>query len=256
MTETKETKTVKVPEYGVCDSLEQLARLLKASGAKLPAVYHIRKITRADQPEMYGWRWHKWGGYVGEFDISDIEYIAEADGKDDHPLIDVQYCFSEYNYETEGCIIFTADGAFREASAGYIPPDIVEREGKLLGLIASLTRDTLLSALDKSNPDMPYIRKYINAVRDMLDAVTYLWNQDRECLTKCGIVTGFPIIQRFHWMRGSWSAHAIWIMERDGANSALVDELKKGMDMDNWIRSFLSLSAGARELLLRWHDWG
>lgn len=54
--------------YGVCDSATQFRQrwlpLLAASERKfLVTLGHIHKV---DQPAQGGWRWHKWGAYIGE----------------------------------------------------------------------------------------------------------------------------------------------------------------------------------------------
>lgn len=53
--------------YGVADSPEQL--LAKYPGlATDPRRFAVtfRVQRKADQPAVGGWRWHKWGDYVGE----------------------------------------------------------------------------------------------------------------------------------------------------------------------------------------------
>lgn len=53
--------------YGVCDSKEQLFEkfpILKTSERRF-AVSFV-SVKRADQEPEGGWRWHKWGPYIGE----------------------------------------------------------------------------------------------------------------------------------------------------------------------------------------------
>jgi hypothetical protein len=76
--------------FGVCDSPEQLARKFP----KFVGTVWLALVRRINQPSEDGWRWLKWGEYVGEYDISNVEYLSECDGKDGRPLIDVQYVFS------------------------------------------------------------------------------------------------------------------------------------------------------------------
>ena len=47
----------------------------------------LHPFFREDQPESGGWRWHKWGEYIGKFD-SKCEYLYDEDG------IDFVYAFS------------------------------------------------------------------------------------------------------------------------------------------------------------------
>jgi hypothetical protein len=54
-------------EYGVCDDVKQVLELcpmLEAS-RKRKFVISITEIRRDEQPESGGWRWHKWGPYIG-----------------------------------------------------------------------------------------------------------------------------------------------------------------------------------------------
>lgn len=52
--------------YGVCDSVEQL--LCHYPELTLPGrefVVTVTPVRRAEQSETGGWRWHKWGDYIG-----------------------------------------------------------------------------------------------------------------------------------------------------------------------------------------------
>lgn len=52
--------------YGVCDSVEQLLEAcpeLETSQRRF--VVSITPVVRADQDPEWGWRWHKWGPYIG-----------------------------------------------------------------------------------------------------------------------------------------------------------------------------------------------
>lgn len=57
-----------VPPYGVCDSVEQFFARFGAYLESSPRAYAVgfTEVRRADQPDEGGWRWRKWGGYVGE----------------------------------------------------------------------------------------------------------------------------------------------------------------------------------------------
>ena len=52
--------------YGVCDTVEQLLQHypeLEAEGRHF--VVTITRVRRDQQSEEGGWRWHKWGEYIG-----------------------------------------------------------------------------------------------------------------------------------------------------------------------------------------------
>lgn len=74
--------------YGVCDSLEQI----KAKCPELDDdpnrkfVITLTEVRKDSQPEYGGWRWHKWGEYIGDHEI-EHEYLADERG------IDRVFCF-------------------------------------------------------------------------------------------------------------------------------------------------------------------
>jgi hypothetical protein len=57
-----------VPCYGVCDSVEQFMRKYGEALKTDVADYCLSftRIAKATQDPVGGWRWHKWGEYVGE----------------------------------------------------------------------------------------------------------------------------------------------------------------------------------------------
>lgn len=68
--------------YGVCDSAEQLLEHfpeLEAPGRSF--VVTLTEVCRADQPAEGGWRWHKWGPYIGKHDPQH-EYLHDEQGID------------------------------------------------------------------------------------------------------------------------------------------------------------------------------
>lgn len=79
------------PDFGVCDNHEQiLARWEEQLEA--PDRYYtvmLTPIRKADQSASGGWRWHKWGEYVGAHEIT-TEYLY------DEPLIDQVFVFHIY----------------------------------------------------------------------------------------------------------------------------------------------------------------
>ena len=79
-----------VPTYGVCDAPEQVVAkypIIKGHEAKFFISFvHLR---RDDQPSEGGWRWHKWGEYIGD-QKPQCEYLH------DEPMIEEVYTFSVY----------------------------------------------------------------------------------------------------------------------------------------------------------------
>lgn len=82
--------------YGVCDSMENMLE-------KLPILQHpvrefIVTLTPIHRDVTHkgrggGWRWHKWGPYIGS-QVPTAEYI------DDEPLIELVYVY--HVYEKDG----------------------------------------------------------------------------------------------------------------------------------------------------------
>lgn len=75
-------------DYGVCDYPEQIAEkfpMLVSDPRRFIIVF--REVHKEDQPERDGWRWHKWGAYIGD-QKSEAEYIA------DEPVVTLVYTFS------------------------------------------------------------------------------------------------------------------------------------------------------------------
>lgn len=76
-------------EYGVCDTPEQAVEKLGLRDRPESFFVSFVKITRASQPSDGGWRWHKWGAYIGDKEPQ-REYIH------DEPEIDEVYTFHVY----------------------------------------------------------------------------------------------------------------------------------------------------------------
>ena len=79
-----------VGPYGVCDTVEQLLAAcpeLEAPGREF--VVTVTAIRKADEPPQGGWRWHKWGEYIGT-QTPQCEYIY------DEPNIEEVLCFHIY----------------------------------------------------------------------------------------------------------------------------------------------------------------
>ena len=81
-------------EYGVADNLQQVLAHFDAEiqDREHRYVLEMSEVVRADQPEHGGWRWHKWGTYIGAYDIT-TEYLY------DDPTIDRVWCFSIHEVE-------------------------------------------------------------------------------------------------------------------------------------------------------------
>lgn len=56
---------VPFPENGVVDSPEQLLELVDLDALPIPVAVTMVEIQRGDQPSSGGWRYHKWGPYLG-----------------------------------------------------------------------------------------------------------------------------------------------------------------------------------------------
>ena len=79
--------------YGVCDDEQQILKRypeLITSDKKFVVI--ITPIHKEGQPEQGGWRWHKWGSYIG-IQNSQSEYIY------DEPEIDRVLLFHIYSVE-------------------------------------------------------------------------------------------------------------------------------------------------------------
>lgn len=79
---------------GVCDSYEQVLEKYKEKidDPNRNYVIGLSTVERVKQPSDGGWRWHKWGEYIGTQN-PEHEYIYD----DTH--IDKVYCFHIYEIE-------------------------------------------------------------------------------------------------------------------------------------------------------------
>ena len=86
-----------LPRYGVCDSPAQLVRSYPEYEGR-PIWFF--PVYRSEQDNFNGWRWHKWGTYVGEHQdtVEELEYLAKSN-------LNVQYVFSLEmpSHEVGGC---------------------------------------------------------------------------------------------------------------------------------------------------------
>lgn len=54
-------------DYGVCDTPQQLVDKYPIIDTDpRPFVVSFTRIAKADEPQTGGWRWHKWGPYIGD----------------------------------------------------------------------------------------------------------------------------------------------------------------------------------------------
>lgn len=77
--------------YGVCDSPEQFLSDFGQEIAESPNYYIVAftQLLKSEQPPQGGWRWHKWGPYVGH-QSPQAEYLY------DEPKIDEVYVYNIY----------------------------------------------------------------------------------------------------------------------------------------------------------------
>lgn len=76
--------------FGVCDNfnqiIDQFPDLLNSTSKY---VIGLSKVKRAEQRSVGGWRWCKWGEYIGNKEIT-AEYLYDEEN------IDQVYCFKIY----------------------------------------------------------------------------------------------------------------------------------------------------------------
>jgi hypothetical protein len=76
--------------YGVCDNYQQiLDQCSELQNPNRKFIISVTKVSRSDQPSEGGWRWHKWGPYIGVHE-STCEYLY------DEPLINEVYVYHIY----------------------------------------------------------------------------------------------------------------------------------------------------------------
>jgi hypothetical protein len=85
-------------EYGVCDDLENLMDVLGDTlrDPKRRFVVTLTPVQRDpnNKGKGGGWRWHKWGPYIGAFEPQH-EYLDDEEG------IDCVYCYRVYEQKIE-----------------------------------------------------------------------------------------------------------------------------------------------------------
>jgi hypothetical protein len=79
--------------YGVCDNVDQvLEKWPHIEQSTDEFIITLTEIVRAEQPESGGWRWHKWGEYIGKHNPQHEYLFHEKD-------IDSVFCFHVYKRE-------------------------------------------------------------------------------------------------------------------------------------------------------------
>lgn len=76
-------------DHGVCDTPQQAVDKLRLKDRPERFFVSFVRLRRADQPREGGWRWHKWGPYIGEREPQ-CEYLH------DEPEIEEVYTFHVY----------------------------------------------------------------------------------------------------------------------------------------------------------------
>lgn len=76
--------------YGVCDDYKQvLEKITVLHDPERKFVVLVTPVLRGNQPRDGGWRWHKWGEYIGT-KTPTCEYLH------DEPEIEKVYCYHIY----------------------------------------------------------------------------------------------------------------------------------------------------------------
>ena len=83
--------------YGVCDSPGQFMERHHAALVESPRLFVVTftEIRKADQEAEGGWRWCKWGDYIGALKPT-TEYLY------DEPYITAVWCYSVHELVAEG----------------------------------------------------------------------------------------------------------------------------------------------------------
>lgn len=85
-----------ISEYGICDDIDQLVSYARPciDNTEYTYVIAMMPVLKCAQPEFGGWRWEKWGTYIGCQN-------PQADYLIDEPEIDTVYCFHIYAVKTK-----------------------------------------------------------------------------------------------------------------------------------------------------------
>ena len=77
--------------YGACDVYQQILDLEPGlvNDPNREFVIRLTSVKKANQSEEGGWRWHKWGEYIGVHEITS-EYLY------DEPIVEEVLCYHIY----------------------------------------------------------------------------------------------------------------------------------------------------------------
>ncbi len=80
-------ENLSVGAYGVCDSIENLiSKCPELVTSERVFVVQLTPVVKSQQSSAGGWRWHKWGEYIGAYEPT-TEYLY------DEPSIERVYCY-------------------------------------------------------------------------------------------------------------------------------------------------------------------
>jgi hypothetical protein len=130
----------------------------------------LKKSGIAHPTRSYdGWRWHKWGTYIGDYNISGMEYLAEADGEQDNPKIDEQWLF---NLDTDSPVFglpesipkFVKNGAVSDAKRNSTTYAFLMKYKKKLDELANFDKTKIKEIWNED-----YILRYWD------EATNFIW---------------------------------------------------------------------------------
>ena len=79
--------------YGICDNYEQILQYYpELNSLDRKFIISMTPIIKKDESEKDGWRWHKWGEYIGNQNPQH-EYLYDEEG------IEKVYCYHIYEIE-------------------------------------------------------------------------------------------------------------------------------------------------------------
>jgi hypothetical protein len=84
-------------KYGVCDNYKQILEchvddIYSIDNHNKQFIVCVTPITKNEQPPEGGWRWHKWGKYIGKYETT-CEYLYDEEN------IDMIYVYNIYEVE-------------------------------------------------------------------------------------------------------------------------------------------------------------
>lgn len=86
----KSYKPLSLSTFGVCDDYQQVIdQCPELQDPNRKFVVTVTEVRSGDQPRDGGWRWHKWGPYIGTHEPQ-CEYLHDEEG------IEKVYCYSIY----------------------------------------------------------------------------------------------------------------------------------------------------------------